>query len=119
MWNFIRTAVIALAFVGFLGQSMARATPFPVAADTVEMSSDCAEMMIEQTDPSDPGHMPCEDMTPECIAQMGCAAVSPVLTFAPTLSRPSEGATASYDHVTTRLEGTAPPPLRGPPKPRL
>lgn len=117
MWNFVRTMIIALAFVGFIGQSTARATPFPVAADTVEMSSDCADMMIEQTGPSDPSHVPCEDMTAECIAQMGCAAVSPVLTPAPVLSRPPEGATASYDRVTTRLDGTAPPPLRGPPKP--
>lgn len=119
MWNLVRTMIIALAFAGFIGQSTARATPLPVIAHAVEMSPDCAEMMIEQAAPSDPGHMPCENMTPECIAQMGCAAVSPVLTPALALSRPSEGATASYDRVTTRLDGTAPSPLRGPPRLQL
>lgn len=116
MWNIIRTMIIALAFVGFIDQSTARATPLPVAADAVEMSADCAEMEIDQVDLSEKKHMPCDEMTPECMAQMGCAAVSPVLRHEPMLSHPLAGATASYDRVVTRLAGTAPSPLRDPPR---
>jgi hypothetical protein len=116
MWNFVRTAIIALAFVGFIGQSTARATPFPVFADAVEMSPDCAEMMTEETGQSDRGGMPCEDMTPDCIAKMGCAAVSPVPAPAPSVWRPLANPGLFYSPVTTRLDGTAPPPLRDPPK---
>lgn len=119
MWNFVRTAIIALAFAGFLGQSMAVAAPFPAAADTVEMSPDCAEMMIDQTGQSDRDQMPCDEMTPDCIAKMGCTAVSPVLASGPTVLRPLSGSGLSYYQVTTRLHGTAPSPLRGPPKPQL
>ncbi len=116
MLSFVRTAIIALAFAGFLGQSMARATPFPAAADTVEMAADCAEMMIDETGPSDQGRMPCDDMTPDCIAKMGCTTVSPVLTSGSTLFRPLAGPGLSYSQSTTRLDGTGPPPLRAPPK---
>lgn len=116
MWNFVRTIIIALAFAGFLGQSMARATPFPAAARTVEMSADCAEMMVDPARAADHGRMPCDDMTPDCIAKMGCTAVSPVLTLGFTLFRPLAGPGLSYSQATTRLDGTEPPPLRAPPK---
>ncbi|MFT4956332.1 MAG: hypothetical protein ACI8U3_002737 [Brevundimonas sp.] len=116
MWNVIRTFIIALAFVGFLDQSMARAAPLPVAADAVEMSSDCAEMAMDQADPSDGKRMPCDEMTPECMVQMGCTAVSPVLRPESILSHPSVGAPAAYDRVVTRLTGTTPCPLRDPPR---
>ena len=93
MWNLVRTLIIALAFAGFLGQSMARATPLPVAAEAVEMSADCAEMEMDQADPSDGKRMPCDEMTPECMVQMGSTAVSPVLRHEPMLSHPLAGAT--------------------------
>lgn len=116
MWNLLRTIIIALAFAGFLGQSMARATPFPVAADMVEMSADCAEMMIDHAGEADHGRLPCDDMTPDCIAKMGCATISPVPAPGPTVFRPLAGLGLSYSQATTRLDGTAPPPLRAPPK---
>ena len=116
MWNFIRTAIIALAFVGFLGQTTARATPLPVVADAIEMSSDCAEMMIEQAGGSDRDHMPCDDMTPDCIAKMGCTAVSPVFASSSAVSRPLSGSGLSYSRSTSRLDGLSPSPLRDPPK---
>lgn len=118
MWNLVRTLIIALAFAGFLGQSMARATPLPVAADAMAMSADCAEMEMgaDQSDPSDERGTPCGEMTPECMAQMGCTAVSPVFKHEPMLSHPSAGAAAAYERVVTRLAGTAPSPLRDPPR---
>lgn len=116
MWDFVRTIIISLAFAGFLGQSMARATPFPVAADTAEMSADCAEMMVDPAGEADHGRLPCDSMTPDCIAKMGCAAVSPVLASGPTVFRPLAGPGLSYGQATTRLVGTAPTPLRAPPK---
>ncbi|MDI6625549.1 MAG: hypothetical protein QME55_12525 [Brevundimonas sp.] len=119
MWNLLRTIIIALAFAGFLGQSMARATPFPVAADTVEMSADCAEMMVDPVGEADHDRLPCDDMTPDCIAKMGCAAVSPVLASGPTVFGPLAGSGLSYSGATTRLDGTTPSPLRSPPKPQL
>lgn len=118
MWNFVRTIIIALAFAGFLGQSMARATPFPTA-HTVEMSSDFAEMMVDPAGEAEHDRLPCDDMTPDCIAKMGCAAVSPVLASGPTVFRPLAGSGLSYSGAATRLDGTTPSPLRGPPKPQL
>lgn len=116
MWNLIRTAIIALAFVGFLGQTTARATPLPVVVDAIEVSSDCAEMMVDQAGASDRDQMPCKDMTPECIAKMGCAAVSPVLASSSTVSRPLSGSGLSYARVKSRLHGLSPSSLRDPPK---
>ena len=116
MWNLIRAAIIALAFVGFLGQTTARATPLPVVADAVEMSSDCAEMMVDQAGASDRDQMPCKDMTPECVVKMGCTAISPVLAPDSAVSRQFAGPGLSYSPITSRLDGMAPPPLRGPPK---
>lgn len=116
MWNLVRTMIIALAFVGFIGQSTARATPLPVVVDTIEMSSDCAEMMMDSAGSADLGGTPCEDMTPDCIAKMGCTAVSPVLAPEPAALHPLPGPSLSYNPVTTRLDGTAPSPLRDPPK---
>ena len=116
MWNFVRVVIVALAFAGFLGQSMARATPLPVIADVAEMSSDCAEMMAESAGPADQQRAPCRDMTPDCIAKMGCTAVSPVFAPGPMMLRPLAGPGLSYSQATSRLDGTGPPPLRGPPK---
>ncbi|NBW75761.1 MAG: hypothetical protein EBR34_08175 [Sphingomonadaceae bacterium] len=81
------------ALLGLLGQETAFARMMPVeqAVQSVaapEMSADCAEMMrLAQPNPQ-PDKQPCEGMTPDCIAKMGCAvsvAVIPTATVAPPI----------------------------------
>lgn len=72
------------AVVGLFGQEMVFAA-VPVtqvdieSSEVASMSADCAEMMgIEQPQSApDPG-APCDGMTFECIAKMGCAAPAAV-----------------------------------------
>lgn len=118
MWNLIRVVILSLAFVGFVGQTTAKATPFPTAAAAADMS-DCAEMMSgPAADVSTPNGEPCKDMTPECIAKMGCAVVSPVFSQGPFVAPPQAVASPAYGLLRLRIAGIAPAPLQSPPKPR-
>lgn len=75
------------ALLGLLGQEAAFANVVLVekagqTATVAEMDADCAEMMALSKQQPSPDK-PCEGMTPECIAKMGCAlpvAVLPSLT---------------------------------------
>ena len=82
------------ALLGLVGQEAAFARVMPAAksdhvaaAETaVQMSPECAEMMglTKQKPKSD---QPCQGMTPECIAKMGCAA--PLALLPPLASEPA------------------------------
>ncbi|MBV1692389.1 hypothetical protein KRR38_33310 [Novosphingobium sp. G106] len=70
--------LLAGALLGLVGQeaAFARVMPAPKAepvSASEQMSPECAEMMglTKQKPKSD---QPCQGMTPECIAKMGCAA---------------------------------------------
>jgi hypothetical protein len=76
--------MLAGALLGLLGQEAAFARGMPAAkaeqlsATAPQMSADCAEMMAlanQQTQPEEP----CQGMTPECIAKMGCGATLALL----------------------------------------
>ncbi|KAJ8139096.1 hypothetical protein OY671_007692 [Metschnikowia pulcherrima] len=80
---------LAGALLGLLGQEVAFAHVMPVAqAEQVstpgaQMSADCAEMMELPKQAPQP-EKPCQGMTPDCIAKMGCAvplALIPPLAF--------------------------------------
>lgn len=87
------------ALLGLIGQeaAFARVLPTAQAAQTIaaaqtdpgQMSADCAEMMKLAQQPQ-PG-APCQGMTPDCIAKMGCAVpvalIPPLLGAAPTQFR--------------------------------
>jgi hypothetical protein len=76
------------ALLGLLGQEAAFAHVMPVdkaeqTATAAQMSADCAEMMGLAKQTPQPEE-PCQGMTPDCIAKMGCAvplALIPPLTF--------------------------------------
>ncbi|WP_245987747.1 hypothetical protein [Sphingobium fluviale] len=85
--------LLAGALVGLLGQEAAFAYVMPVAnaeqiaAPAAQMSADCAEMMGLAKQALQP-EKPCEGMTPDCVAKMGCAvpvALVPPLAFGATL----------------------------------
>lgn len=76
------------ALLGLLGQEAAFAHVMPVekaeqTATTAQMNADCAEMMgLAKQSPQ--SEAPCQGMTPDCIAKMGCAvplALIPPLAF--------------------------------------
>lgn len=85
------------ALLGLLGQeaAFARAMPAELADQTVavaQMSADCAEMMgLTKQEPQP--DKPCEGMTPDCIAKMGCAVpvalIPSLLSALPTEFHPS------------------------------
>jgi hypothetical protein len=116
MWSLLRIVIISLAFVGFLGQTEARATPFSVESLAQDMAH-CAEMVMGPTDAAPTEKPPpCRDMTSDCIAKMGCAVVSPVLSSEPSLDRPVSGPSPSYGGVAARLTEFVTAPPRTPPK---
>ena len=80
------------ALLGLMCQEAAFARAMPVemadqTATAAEMSADCAEMMRLAKQNPQPDK-PCEGMTPDCIAKMGCAVpvalIPSVLSAAPT-----------------------------------
>lgn len=59
------------ALTGLLGQEAAFASgPREPMIEMAAMSADCMEMM--QQDQQEPGKRPCEGLTLDCIAAMGC-----------------------------------------------
>lgn len=81
------------ALLGLLGQEAAFAHVMPVAKaeQTVaasQMSAECAEMMGLAKQKPQP-EKPCQGMTPDCIAKMGCA-IPVALIPAVTIGEPLE-----------------------------
>ena len=69
--------VLAGALLGLLGQEAAFAQTVPVnmaerAVVAGQMAPECAEMM-GLTQPVQQPDKPCQGMTPDCVAKMGCA----------------------------------------------
>lgn len=120
MWHFVRTLLIALALAGFIGQATAHATPVQVfqAAGVMEGMEDCAEMAGMAGVETDRSGNPCENMTPECIAKMGCAAVAPPILSRSTILRAVFRHPIVYSRLDVSHEGVGPPPLVFPPKHR-
>lgn len=117
MWNIVRTLLFALAVTGFVGQSSAHATPYQVFEATGSMAEmDCADMMVMADEPSGGATSPCDEMTPDCIAKMGCAAVAAPIPLAPTVQRPFAPRGIRFDTVDIAREGAGPLPLKNPPK---
>ncbi|MFC0589527.1 hypothetical protein ACFFF7_08895 [Novosphingobium aquiterrae] len=86
------------ALLGLLGQEAAFAHVMPVAKveQTVaasQMSAECAEMMGLAKQKPQP-EKPCQGMTPDCIAKMGCAVPVALLPpLAPGVAREFRAAT--------------------------
>lgn len=117
MWNIVRTLLFALAVAGFVGQSSAHATPFQVSESTGVMAEmDCAEMMVMADEPSGAPTSPCDEMTPDCIAKMGCTAVGAPMPIAPNLQRPISPRAKQFVAFDVVREGSSPLPLKNPPK---
>lgn len=77
MWRPVRLVLVLLALFGLLGQAavyaMAPQAPAAVAAIEVAAASmDCVGTPAMPM-PADDADMPCESITLDCIAQMGCA----------------------------------------------
>ena len=78
MWSPLRLLFVLLALSGLVGQTAVYAmapvtTPAEMVVEVDGPSMDCAEMT-----PADEATMPCEGMTLDCIAKMGCL-VSPAV----------------------------------------
>ena len=123
MWTLIRTLLVALALTGFIGQTTALAAPSATmapAAASMDMSDccpDCPETGAPASDPASKSRVPCQDMSPACLAKMGCAAAAiplPTSAVLKTPIRPSRLAGARP--ADTDRDGAGPPPLQGPPK---
>lgn len=99
MKRWFSLALLMGALLGLIGQEAAFARVLPAAqaaqtsavvqTDASQMSADCAGMMklAQQPQPD----APCQGMTPDCVAKMGCAApvalIPPLLGAAPTKFR--------------------------------
>lgn len=95
--------------LGLLGQEAAFAHVMPVekqqqTAEVPQMSADCAEMMGLAKQPSKP-EKPCQGMTPDCIAKMGCGVTLALLPPLP-IALPGEYRASMPQHPSTmRLAG--------------
>ncbi|MGE8134099.1 hypothetical protein ACQKO5_10860 [Novosphingobium subterraneum] len=73
MKRWLSLLLLAGALLGLMGQEAAFAHVMPVQTVTVTaMSPDCAQMMGIVKQAPQPAK-PCEGMTPDCVAKMGCA----------------------------------------------
>lgn len=109
------------ALLGLMGQEVAFAHVLPAqkadqTAVAPPMSAECAEMMglAEQKPQAD---KPCQGMTPECIAKMGCAVpvalIPPLLSVTPTEYRLSAPRQTPVVPLVGRETGPEPhPPAR-------
>lgn len=91
MKRWLSLALLVAALLGLVGQeaAFARAVPVRLTEQTVaahEMSAECAEMMGLTKPQPQPENQPCEGMTPDCIAKMGCAV--PVALIPPAMIAP-------------------------------
>ena len=78
MKRWLSLALLCGALLGLMGQEAAFARVMPVAkleqvAAAAQMSPECAEMMGLAKPQPQPEKHPCQGMTPDCIAKMGCA----------------------------------------------
>lgn len=78
MKRWFSLALLMGALLGLLGQEAAFAHVMPVekaeqTATAAPMNADCAEMMGLAKPQPQPEKQPCQGMTPDCIAKMGCA----------------------------------------------
>ncbi len=130
MWRLIRTVVVTLAMVGFLGQTTARAMPMtmvqpsaPAVAAAMAIM-DCADMPGMADMAKTPASkaiskpVPCKGMTPDCMGKMGCATVAPPVPDLANLTH-----SVAYQGVTFALldltrEGVGAWPLYDPPRPQ-
>jgi hypothetical protein len=76
--------LLAGALLGLFGQEAAFAQMMPVeqaghAVAVTPMSAECAEMMGLAKQAQQP-EKPCQGMTPDCVAKMGCAVALALLT---------------------------------------
>lgn len=109
------------ALLGLLGQEAAFAHMMPVEkAEQVvvagQMSPECAEMMALAKPQPDSGK-PCDGMTPDCIAKMGCAVplalIPPLMAATPMEFRASTPSQTSVARLVGRDTGPEPhPPAR-------
>lgn len=98
MKRLLSLLLLAGAVLGLLGREAAFAHVMPVAKaeqvhpSAAEMSADCARMMGLAVAAPQPDK-PCQGMTPDCIAKMGCAVpVALVPPFATTANSRSPDA---------------------------
>lgn len=110
------------ALLGLLGQEAAFAHMMPVekagqgVVTAQQMSPECAEMMGLATQQPESGK-PCEGMTPDCIAKMGCAVPlalpPPLMAAMPMEFRASTPSPTSVARLVGRDTGPEPhPPAR-------
>lgn len=109
------------ALLGLLGQEAAFAHMMPVekaeqVVVTAQMSPECAEMMGLAKQQPESGK-PCEGMTPDCIAKMGCAVplalIPPLMVATPMEFRASTPSRTSVARLVGRDTGPEPhPPAR-------
>lgn len=114
------------AMLGLMGQEAAFARVMPVAkaeqtvaaaqTSTDQMSAECAEMMGLAKQKRQPDK-PCEGMTPDCIAKMGCAVpvalIPTLLRTDPTEFRPVTPRQIAVAPLAGRETGPEPhPPAR-------
>lgn len=82
MWTLVRVLVVAFALAGLVGQSGAYAAPPHSPARVAAAMDDCPDSGA-MADRDAPGpDRPCQDSSPACMAQPGCAAPLAVLPAA-------------------------------------
>ena len=118
MWNLLRTVLLVFALAGFFGQSTAHAMPIQLFhnAGVGAEAMDCAETMDMAGDTTgNPGDC-CKDMTPECVAKMGCAAVAAPLPPLVLIPPPVAPLLIAFVTLNITREGAGPAPLFSPPQ---
>lgn len=128
MWNLIRCLIAALALVGFVGQTTARAMPMamtdtaPAATQTAPAMMNCADMpgmsdVTKAAPPQSPIKGPCKGMMADCIGKMGCATVAIPLPASFGVSGSVAYESVTFADINQMREGVTTPRLYHPPRP--
>lgn len=97
----LRNLLVVLALVGFFGQTTVRAMPMQTlgvdSQAAVSMSAEHCAQMGEPAASSEntPAERPCEPMTGDCVAKMGCA----LSVMEPSRSSAADAAPVRYELV--------------------
>ncbi|WP_252865751.1 hypothetical protein, partial [Brevundimonas diminuta] len=115
MWNLLRTVLLIFALAGFFGQSTAHAMPIQLFHN--------AGVGRRRGLRRDHGHgrrhdrksrRLLQDMTPDCMAKMGCAAVASPIPPLVLVAQPITLGAIAFLHLNVSRHGSGPDPLYSP-----
>lgn len=114
MKRLLHLGLLLLALTGLAGQSLAHATTFKQLAGPMQMSSGSMSC-YDVAGQSEPDSVPCKKVGLQCLAAMGCPAMTMAMTDASTMERAPDLPLKSVGELVDALHGRSYAPELEPP----